>query len=164
MVLCTHAFVGGVLAASVGADPASALAIGAISHFVLDAIPHWDYFGFLRSAKPDRENFLNTDMEVGRHFFRDLLILGGDVLVGVIFLSLIVLGKEHLWLAASLGALGGLLPDAMHFVYFKIRKEPFRSLERFHHFIHADESDFKMKKGLTLQLFIVIIFASFLLW
>jgi hypothetical protein len=52
MILCTHAVVGAALASFVPSHPAAAFAIGFASHFVLDAIPHWDYSIKSRSINP----------------------------------------------------------------------------------------------------------------
>src|SRR5258708_85404 len=43
MILSTHPIVGGAIASFMPGHPALAFAIGAASHFAIDAIPHVDY-------------------------------------------------------------------------------------------------------------------------
>jgi hypothetical protein len=41
--LSTHAIVGGAIASLISSHPLLAAVAGFTSHFVIDAIPHWDY-------------------------------------------------------------------------------------------------------------------------
>jgi hypothetical protein len=43
MILSTHAIVGGAIASLMPSHPVLAVVAGFASHFVIDAIPHWDY-------------------------------------------------------------------------------------------------------------------------
>jgi hypothetical protein len=158
MVLATHAFAGGILAAAITGNPAGAFAVGIVSHFLLDAIPHWDYFDKLRSSRVS-ENYLEADMVVNKYFWSDLLIIFADCLFGVILLASVVFFRKYLLVPALFGMIGGIIPDTFHFLYFKIRREPFTSIEKFHHFIHADKKKIKSAPGIAFQLAIMVIIA-----
>lgn len=133
MTLTTHAIVGAVIASAVPSHPVLAFSLGFCSHFLLDAIPHWDYN--LSSLSENKNDPLDSDMKIGKSFFLDLCKLGLDFLLGF-FLVFLFFGKSGdgaLNVTLFFGALGAVLPDALHFVYFKFKHEPFRSIEKFHH-------------------------------
>ena len=159
MVLSTHAIIGSALATLMPTFPLAGLALAGVSHFATDAIPHWDYQ--LRSKSDDESNFLNDDMRAsGRDFLIDLTKIGFDLALGF-GLSFLIWGW---WfglplMSILLGAFGGVLPDFLQFAYFKIRREPLTSLQRFHHFIHAKlRLTGRFVLGPILQVFLVIIF------
>ncbi len=139
MTLSTHSVVGAGLAVISRANPFAAFLIGFLSHFLLDAIPHWDYP--LRSGNGETEE-LKKDLIIGKHFFIDLTYIGFDFLFGI-FLGLLLLPSHHIGLMGLIqspilwGIFGAVTPDFLQFVYFKIRKEPLTSLQRFHMNIHA---------------------------
>jgi len=118
MVLTPHAIVGATLAGLVPEHPLVGFAFGFISHFVLDAIPHWDY---------QLDFFTTNSLSRG-----DLIKLTVDF----------VLGLSLIWFFAPAlvwGALGGLTPDALQFVYQKTGSRLLASLQRFHLWIHAEK-------------------------
>ena len=158
MILVTHTVVGGALAGATGANPAIAFVIGFVSHFVLDAIPHWDYN--LKSSKKDPNgDELKNDIVLDRRFIFDLLKIGGDFLLGII-LALIIVGGHARGgnLAVICGALGGVFPDILQFAYFKLRTKPLLLLQRFHLWIHA-RTTLKHRPyfGASIQLCIVVV-------
>lgn len=136
MVLATHLVTGGILGRAL-ANPWTALFFGLLSHFLLDAIPHWDYrLGSRRANKNDK---LDVDMAINRDFGIDLAKIGIDLTVGVVVLFLT--GKLFAWpVSATIiwGAIGGVLPDFLQFVYFKLRWPALRQLQRFHIWVHAE--------------------------
>lgn len=140
MVLGTHFVVGGILGAVSRAHPAISFCIGFISHFLLDAIPHWDY-KLYSSTKQKEEDPLDGDMVLGKGFIRDLVSIGLDMSIGVIVLVFLFwkgyLGSDPLLSSIIWGAIGGVVPDFLQFAYMKIREEPLVSLQRFHIFIHT---------------------------
>ena len=77
MTLTTHAVVGAAIATSMPNHPVIGFTLAFASHFVLDAIPHWDYK--LSSQKTDNVNSLNDYMIIDRNFFIDLLKIGIDM-------------------------------------------------------------------------------------
>ena len=138
MTLTAHAITGAALASLVPDQPLVGFAVGFISHFVLDAIPHWDYK--LNSKKEDGNNHMNDDMVINKNFIKDILKISFDGILGLL-LSLIVFNfyfKFSTFVVLS-GVIGAMMPDALQFVYMKWRHEPLISLQKFHLWIHADK-------------------------
>jgi hypothetical protein len=155
MILTTHAITGATLATLVPSNPVLGFVIGFGSHFILDSIPHWDYS--LQNSKKDKNKPLNNDLIINRDSLRDLMKIALDGISGLV-LSFILLGifRHQSILAISCGAIGGMAPDALQFVYFKWRHEPLISLQKFHIWMH---SKYSLKKrpvlGMSSQLAIV---------
>ncbi|MDO8523544.1 MAG: hypothetical protein Q7S12_04705 [bacterium] len=159
MILTTHAIVGAAAAKLFPQHYVLAFLAGFISHFFIDAIPHWDYK--LRSFKLDVENPLNSDMIFGLNFILDLLDIGFDFFLAL-FLPFLIFGSAQLpqLLIVLCGLLGGILPDALQFVYFKFRHEPLVSLQKFHGWIHTDIRLKSWKWGMFTQFVLV----AFVVW
>ncbi|MBU1031851.1 hypothetical protein KKE03_02950 [Patescibacteria group bacterium] len=52
MTATAHALIGGAIAASTGNNPALGISISAISHPIVDMIPHWDFgYGWRKKSK-----------------------------------------------------------------------------------------------------------------
>jgi len=149
MTLATHAVAGAALASLMPAHPAAAFAAGFLSHFLLDAIPHWDYH--LASSRKDEANPLNDDLVISRDFYFDLIKIIGDALLGLIV--------SWWWFGpyALIGAIGAQLPDLLQFAYFKLRGPILTPLQTFHQWIHTD---YRIKKrpvlGISLQVLLVL--------
>lgn len=137
MVLSTHAVVGAAIASIFPANPLLGFALGFASHFALDAIPHWHYQ--VRSVLREEGSKKGVDMAIGnKYFLLDLLKIGMDGVLGVCVALLIFNPTQPMIFSGTLlGAIGGMLPDALQFAYWKWKHEPLVSLQRFHHFIHA---------------------------
>lgn len=138
MTLTAHAITGAALASLTPSQPLLGFAVGFASHFILDAIPHWDYR--LASVKEDKNNPMNDDMEINGDFVKDIFKIGLDGLIGLLF-SYLIFGiyMKFSIIAILCGAIGAMLPDALQFVYMKWRHEPLKSLQKFHRWIHADK-------------------------
>lgn len=160
MTLTTHAIVGAATASLFPEHLITAFTAGFISHFLIDAIPHWDYK--LRSVKKDPENPLNNDMVFGFNFILDILDISFDFFLAVT-LPFLIFGSSIFSqsLILLVGIAGGVLPDFLQFVYFKFRKEPLLSLQKFHGWIHTDKRLTEWKRGIALQ-FILIVFVIFI--
>ena len=141
MILVTHAVVGAGIASVARLHPISAFIVGFLSHFVLDTIPHWDYH-LKSSTKGSVANPIDGDFVIGRDFYFDLIKIGLDFLLGLVLpLIFFSQGMSLLDFVTSgilWGAIGGMTPDFLQFVYSKFRHEPMVSLQRFHIFMHAD--------------------------
>jgi len=136
MVLSTHAFVGAAVANLFPNHPLIAFAGGFVSHFILDAIPHWHYS--VRTLTHDSTDPMNGDMLINKHFPLDLVKIAADGLLGV-GLAVLAFGvtTPYVFSATLVGAFAGMLPDALQFLYFKWRHEPLVTLQRFHLWIHS---------------------------
>ncbi len=135
MSLATHALVGVAAARLFPQRPVTAFTVAFASHFLLDAIPHWDYpLGSYRSGP---NNGMGADMVLGRAFFVDLLHIGTDAFLGVLLCAAVFWPVPGPRLDAFiLGVTGGMLPDALQFVYLKFKHQPFTALQRFHLWAH----------------------------
>lgn len=158
MILTTHVIAGAALAAAMPNRPLLAFATGVVSHFLLDAIPHWDYK--LRSSRKDENNPLNDNIVMGRDFQLDLIKISGDAFFGLtlswFFFRSFFTGPLGL-LTFAAGTIGGLLPDALQFAYFKLRSPWLTALQRFHQWIHADHArKLKPAVGIVTQTLLVM--------
>ena len=159
MTLATHAVVGAAAASLIPTHPFLGFIAGFASHFAIDAVPHWEYS--LASAKIDKDNLMNSDLVINENFFSDILKIGFDAMLGIV-LSLIFFqsGRLEIFSIPVLGAIAGILPDPLQFVYWKCRCQPFIALQKFHLWIHA-KTNLKEKPvlGIFYQLCIIFVIA-----
>ncbi len=159
MVLTTHAVVGGALGRLLAINPILALAVGFLSHFVLDLIPHWDYP--LRSKTADARGVKQLHFRFGSSAVVDLAWIGLDFLIGltlVYWLFPVTNGSSWLLSSVAWGALGAVLPDALQFVYAQWKPRFLSGLQRFHHFIHAKQDlNHRPVLGVTLQVLLMAV-------
>lgn len=137
MTLATHAVVGIAVASLLPRHPLLGFIAAFISHFIVDAIPHGHYR--LSSRKRNLKNPLEDDMIIGRDFIFDLAKIGFDALTGLAISAIFIAGWQN-WMfipTLSAGTVGGVLPDALQFAYWKIRREPLVALQKFHIWMHA---------------------------
>ena len=82
MILSVHAVIGVAAAQMFPENPILAFGAAFLSHFIADALPHWDYP--LSSKKEDKNNVLNEDMVIGQKgFILDLVKIGLDAGAGL---------------------------------------------------------------------------------
>jgi hypothetical protein len=138
--------------------PALAFASGVASHFAIDAIPHWDYPLRAISVKPNTGIALRLNWPL----FQDLGLILLDACVGLAI---------ALWLYATptgaisvlLGALGAMLPDPLQFAYRLYPREPLRTLQQFHVWIHTKRKltwPIGASSQLSFIVLVVLIFAA----
>lgn len=163
MTLGTHAVVGGAVAAIFPSHPIIAFVAGFASHFILDAIPHWDYKLLSKYSNPDS---IKTGMDF--YFLLDLLRVGSDAFIG--FILLFIFWNTDLitlWQVVLLGAIGGMLPDFLQFVYMRFPHQPMIAVQKFHNFMHAEyRLDKRPLIGVTTQIIVMIavtVFAKYLI-
>lgn len=161
MVLATHAIIGAA-AGRLVSSPWLAFVIGFASHFFIDAIPHWDHS--LKSFVKDEKDQLNNDMVLNRGFVWDLARLGTDTLAGFAISSAFFTGAGRfgnfgdIFISAMAGAVGGVFPDFLQFVYFKFRRQPLIFIQKFHLAIHTKKKLAKFPYGILSQ--VVLSFAA----
>ena len=95
MILSTHAIVGAAIASFLPSHPTTAFVLGFASHFVLDAIPHWDYP--IRSAAVDPK--FGAPVTFDRALLRDVIVIGSDGLLGI--LGALLLFASFGWLMVN---------------------------------------------------------------
>ena len=116
MVLTPHALVGAAVAGAVPEHPVTGFILGFLSHFILDAIPHWDY---------DLDFFKTNSLTV-----KDLFKLSLDTVLGLAVVGFFT--PILIW-----GALGGLAPDALQYVSRKTNWRWLDPVQKFHLWIHS---------------------------
>ena len=133
MILATHAIVGAAVASQIPNHPITALVAGIASHFAIDAIPHWDYplRSILRGSK-------GSPLTLDKGMLVDFSLIAIDGLAGLA-IALSLFAQPSALLTILLGALGGMLPDAFQFVHRLYPREPLRTVQRFHIWIHAKQ-------------------------
>ena len=144
MTLTTHIIVAGAVAAPFLHNPPLAFAVGLASHYAMDAIPHWDWeLGSLPQNDPRTKGTKKVVVVQHNKIVRDLLRVTLDISIGLLVLFVIgVLGKgissPAIFYGLGAAAFGGILPDALQFVYFIAwRRQPMTAIQWFHDFFHA---------------------------
>jgi hypothetical protein len=113
MILSTHAVVGGALASLFPSHPVAAFAVGFASHFVIDAIPHWDYP--LRSISVARG--ARNQVRLTPALARDVALIGFDAIAGLA-LAIGIFATPSTIVAVLAGAVGAMLPDPLQCTRF----------------------------------------------
>lgn len=146
MTLTAHSIVGGAIVSLMPAHPVLGLCFAFASHFVLDAIPHWDYP--IRSAlmKPDVEE----KMQWNGAFLRDAIAIYLDATLGIALAVALFGSRSGLLLVAS-GACAAIFPDALQFAYMRCPRGPLPLLQRFHCSIHSSKKIRHPLIGVSLQ-------------
>src|ERR1044072_2451537 len=120
MFLSTHAIAGAAVATLFPQQPVLGLAVGFVSHFVLDAIPHFDYK--LESTEYG-DDMKKIDMPFGPKFARDLARTGVDSASGLVLsIALFGGGAPYGIILAILGAGAGVVPHVVQVGYMKMER------------------------------------------
>jgi hypothetical protein len=130
VILSTHAVVGAALATLLPSEPALIALAGIASHFAIDAIPHWDYP--LRGISVSKD--VGKPLRLSRALARDCVLIALDACLGLA-LAAFLFGPS--W-TVGLGAIAAMLPDPLQFLHRLYPREPLRTLQRFHGWIHSD--------------------------
>ncbi|MBI2628365.1 MAG: hypothetical protein HYW71_03020 [Candidatus Niyogibacteria bacterium] len=133
------------------------------SHYLLDAIPHWEYQLFsVVDSEDEKNNFSEIKMvSGGKNLLKDFFMISFDFFAGFAaawFLTRIFWPDFSFWFLA-LAAGAGVLPDILQGFYIAskgIMKKIFFPLYIFHNFFHAQ---YRLKKyplaGFLFQALIV---------
>lgn len=162
MILVTHGIIGGGLGAVLPGGPAVSFVVGFASHFILDALPHWDYK--LGSVSEQFDDEVGFKVKNSPALLVDVTKVSIDGLAGL-FLPLLffpVVYGGDLWLSIFLGALGAILPDFLQFIYAKKEYRFMKPLQAFHEWIHTDQRIKDPLIGFSLQVIPILFFVSIL--
>jgi|SRR6185312_11319873 hypothetical protein len=146
MILSTHAVVGAAIASLFPSHPVLAIAAAFASHFAIDAIPHWDYP--LQSIAIGN-GADNRRLKIDAALVRDLGLVGFDAFAGLALAMLLFATPATAWIIA-LGAVAGMLPDPLQFAHSIYPREPLRSLQHFHSWIHSKRK-LRWRLGISSQ-------------
>jgi hypothetical protein len=133
MILSTHAVVGGAIASVLPSHPIFAVAAAFASHFVIDAIPHWDYSMNSIALGKGADN---RGLRLSRGVLVDLLKIGFDAIAGLA-LALWLFATPTSSAVVAACACAAMFPDPLQFVYSVFPREPLVTLQRFHSWIHS---------------------------
>ena len=149
MLLTTHILIGGAIGQAVGNAPLG-FALGAVSHFALDAIPHFDPGIWSDITKESGENIWNK--KIWAFVAVDLLATLG---------LLIALLPQSLSLPFIAGALGGASVDLVDNVPFWQRKihqtRIGKQIGKFHNSLHFVKKEILRKNAMALLVVQVVI-------
>lgn len=159
MTLTTHIIIAAAVARPLAHHhPAFAFLAALASHYVSDAIPHWDYNPFPKKTDEwDPHSGKIDPSDSG--FLAGILRIAADACTGSLALFLILQPEtlqEFIYMATVI--VGGVLPDFLQGLYGTRRFEYLKLVQRFHDFIHS-----KIKLGpypligIPLQLLIILI-------
>lgn len=126
MIATSHVIIGGaaaVLAGTVTQNPAIALAVGIVSHFLCDSLPHLD--------TPPNSKYDGDDIIWDKTLYRFAIT---DSLIAMILTLIIWYTKFdfEFFSVYAWGALGGYLPDLLD--NFPLWKNKIRTIPFFHKF------------------------------
>jgi hypothetical protein len=156
MILSTHAIVGAALASFLPAHPIGAFVIGFASHFVLDAIPHWDYPIRSRSVDPR----FGAPVVLDNALWRDALTIGSDAFLGIA-IALLLFGSRESFGVVLLGAIGAMLPDPLQFLHARWPHGPLQIHQRFHRWAHSNNKIEGVALGVGTQITLVVAVVAF---
>ncbi len=117
MVITPHMLVG----AAVGSQASSvwlAFCFGLLSHFLIDALPHWDYIKRVDIGNPSHLKKIALDFILGT------------------LLVLILVWSEPQKIFILIAIIAALLPDFLEVAYQNFNIKLLRSFSRFHHWVH----------------------------
>ena len=135
MILSTHAIVGGAVASLLPSHPVLVVVLGFASHFVIDAIPHWDYPLQSISVKPGADN---RKLRLDRRLVLDLFLISLDAFAGLAA-AIFLFAPPASPVVIALGAVAGMLPDPLQFAHSLYPHQPLKILQRFHVWIHSKQ-------------------------
>ncbi len=139
MTLATHIVIAGAITRPIAsAHPALLFLVSLASHYLADAIPHWDYD--IRSI--DEKNKENADAIrlnfSDRMFWKDVFRFGIDACIG--FGVLLFFLWPQSWSAllnTLLISAGSVLPDFLQGAYFTRKAEFLKPVQRLHNYFHT---------------------------
>ncbi|MDP2638779.1 MAG: hypothetical protein Q8P06_01265 [Candidatus Azambacteria bacterium] len=137
MILASHIIISGLLGSQTG-NYFLAAVLGLASHYILDAIPHWDYLSEEFETRAHTEKgFIKR-----KQFWRELINVAFDALLGLALLFIFIrIDKNANIVPAIIGAMFGVLPDPLGLLHW-ITKWKFlkwnSDLQKFVHYsIHS---------------------------
>jgi len=117
MIITPHMLVGTAIGAYCN-NIWAAFCFGLISHYLLDALPHWDFLEKVKINNPDHLKKIGLDFILG----------------GLLVLFLTWSSPQKIFILVAL--VGALLPDCLEVLYNNFNIRWLKHLSRFHHKIH----------------------------
>jgi len=147
MLGTVHMLSGAAIGKMIGA-PELTIPLAFLSHFILDAIPHYDTPGIT-----DYNEHGITKKNIG-----ELLVKGSEPVFGIILTIILAYQNPNLFLPILLGAFFAVFPDILEFLMREFRlNKAIKFLERFH---NNSKNNFL---GAAIQIVICIISTTIVL-
>ena len=164
MTLTTHIAIAAAVTRPIAhIHPALTFVVALASHYLSDAIPHWDYE--LRSPEKDELARVKKISVHHPEFGQDFIKMSLDGTLGLALMWFIigpVSFETTIWI--GLAAVGGCLPDFLQGVYTILDLKFLAPLHRFHHLMHTKiRLGPYPKMGIPFQLVILFITLYFLI-
>lgn len=165
MVLSPHSILGAIIATEVSRSTNQAvlgIILAFFSHFLLDAIPHWDY---LISSLKKVSFFPLGKLIKTTEFWRDVLFVALDLII--CFSIIAVFWKQSQYFIVAInGAFAAILPDLFQFLYWFFPSSfLLQKFKKFHHQFHASKKPKNKLLGILWQVTftVLIIVVAFIL-
>jgi len=163
MTLTAHAVVGATMVQILPGAPVLAVTLALSSHFILDAIPHWDYP--LRSASKTKGAVVGVAFNYDFTFLRDLFFVSLDILLGLLLVWLLYRPAIDQWPLLLAGVVAAILPDFLQFAYGRYGGYFLTKIQWWHNFCHSQISlNSKPFWGVSSQAIIVTLIVVLLNW
>ena len=158
MTLSTHIIIAAAITKPlVAQNPLFAFIISLASHYMSDAIPHWDYS--LQSTVRDENTNHEKIIFTKKTFYNDLMRAGVDFAIGSIVVYVLFRPttlNQYLFLIAIIA--GSVLPDFLQGMYYGLHLKSIKIHQTFHDRMHTKIKLGPYPKiGIPFQLLIVII-------
>jgi len=124
MIITPHMLVG----AAIGAQTSNiwaAFSFGFLSHFLLDALPHWDYLRKIDISKSSHRRKM-----------------GFDLILGTVSVLIFVWFYPENFLFLIVGALAALIPDCIQYLYYTFNISWLERISWFHEKVHWKQVSF----------------------
>lgn len=167
MILTAHILIGAAISAKFK-DPLVIFLLGLCSHFVLDAIPHWEYpLTYKGHIDFDKKNLKNELRRLKKqktrivYFYRIATDLPFGILLAYFSILFFTLTPPNLFLFA-IGVFGALLPDGISLLYFNFDFPFLEKFQIFHFKVHHDEK-INLFWGSIVNILLYIVFILLLI-
>lgn len=134
MTLAVHALIGAAAGHAIGTHNRAVLLLaGAATHYLSDAIPHWDYR--LLSFPAEEKSSMRRWIFASSPFLRDMAHVVLDGTLGILLVALVA--PRAAIIPALIGAFGGMAPDLLQGIYFTGYAPFLKPLQQFHDWCHT---------------------------
>ncbi|MDO8493661.1 MAG: hypothetical protein Q7S19_03925 [bacterium] len=140
MTLATHILIAGAVTKPFlgQVNNLTIFGISVFSHYLSDAIPHYDY-KLLSIEWKEGQKYNSKITPNAKLIIADLLNISIDIAIGIAFLVLLTRPEANLsnLITYSLIIFGAILPDALQPIFIMWKKSPMNLIQTFHDFWHA---------------------------
>ncbi|MEI6296859.1 MAG: hypothetical protein WCO84_04415 [bacterium] len=154
MILAPHIIIGVAVARTLPDNLILAFSAAFLSHFIADAVPHWEY-DLSKAIDPK----YSEKIRINKEFLWDFFRLSLDGLIGL-FISFLLFYNGNTGFIIA-GCLGGIFPDILQFLYGKFKNRPLIVFKKFHDSVHSEKKERKFLVGVLSPVFFTTIIVIF---